>query len=247
MSNFVETTVGLSKDMPAKIVIYGIPKIGKSRFAAQANDAFFIDLEGGLSYMPTKVRATPKLVIYDEAIGWLKHIYETDSFTAGTIVIDSLDWLETLAQQRLCKQNNARSIVDPACKDFAYHKGVVMAAEDTFNVVKWLDAIYTKKGIKTILVAHSQIKDIDMPDRDPHSRHEMKLSKQLSGKINEWADLILFCDYSFFVSKEGKTSEPKPCLYAGGSASFVGGGRMLLEKEMPIDYKTLEKHITKGK
>jgi len=243
-NQFEETTAGASKEMPAKIIIYGVPKIGKSRFAAQADDVFFINIEGGLDYLPTKVRATPKLNTYDEVVAWLKHIYDNDNFKCGTIALDSLDWLEQLAQARIVKQYNAKSISDPAVKDFAYFKGVLMAAEDSIKILAWLDAIYKKKKIKSIIIAHSQIKEIDLPNKDPFQRNELKLSKQLAAKVAEWADLVLFADYSFHVSSDGKTSEQKPVLYAGGSAAFIGGGRMSLKSELPIDYKQLMKEIT---
>lgn len=244
---FKEVTAGLSKDMPAKIVIYGVPKIGKTRFAAQADDVFFINVEGGLDYLDKKVRSTPKLNSFDEVMAWLKHIHDDDAFKAGTIAVDSLDWVEILSQKSLVKKFNGQSITDPAVKEFAYFKGVIMAADEAMRVINALDAIYTKKGIKAILIAHSQIKTVDLPTQDPYSRHEMKLSKYLSAKANEWADLVLFADYSFHVSKDGKPTEPKPVLCAGGSAAFIGGGRMLLEKELPIDYKILEQHITNKK
>lgn len=245
--DFKEITAGQSREMPAKIVIYGVPKIGKTRFAAQADDVFFINVEGGLDYLDKKVRSTPKLNTFDEVMAWLKHIHDDDTFKAGTIVCDSLDWIEMLSQKALVKKFNGQSITDPAVKEFAYFKGVIMAADEAMRVINALDAIYTKKGIKAILIAHSQIKTVDLPTQDPYSRHEMKLSKYLSAKANEWADLVLFADYSFHVSKDGKPTEPKPVLCAGGSAAFIGGGRMLLEKELPIDYKVLEQHITNKK
>lgn len=246
-NQFEEISVGDSNEMPAKIVLYGVPKIGKSRFAAEADDAFFINIEDGLSYIGRKVRATPKLTTYDEVFAWLKNMYESDAFTCGTIVIDSADWLETLSQERLVKLHNAKSINDSAVKEFAYFKGVVDAATDAMKVLKWLDALWNKKKIRAIIIAHSQVKEVDLPNQDPYQRHELKLSKYFAAKINEWADLILFADYSFHVTKDGKTSEPKPMLFAGGSASFVGGGRMKLEKELPLDYDKLKQMITKGK
>ncbi len=241
---FHEVSVGESKDFPQKLVIFGVPKIGKTRFAAAADDVFFLNIEGGLDYIGHKVRATPKLNTYDEIIGWLKHIYDNDSFKAGTIALDTLDWAEQLAQAKLVKTYNATSITDPAVSAFAYYKGVLMAAEDTMKILQWCDAIYKKKGIKTILIAHSHIKEVDLPQRDPYQRNEMKLSKQLGAKVLEWGDLVVFADYAFHVSKDGKTSEQKPVLYAGGSAAFIGGGRMRLDKELELDYKKLQQHIT---
>jgi hypothetical protein len=246
-TQFEETKFGLSKEMPAKKVIYGVPKIGKSRFCADAPDPFYINIEGGLDYIGKEVRSTPKLSTFDDVIGWLKHIYDTDTFTCGTIVVDSLDWAEKLAQAKISKNHGGASLNDASVKAFAYNKGYEMAGEEAIKILAWLDAIYKKKGIKCILIAHSQIKNMDLPDKDPYSRYELKLHKGLAARVAEWADLILFANYSFAVSKDGKVSEPKPVFMAGGSASFVGGGRMLLTKEIPLDYKQLEQQITKGK
>lgn len=254
MTQFIETEAGQSSGMPAKMVIYGVPKIGKSSFASQADDVFFINIEGGLDYLAKKVRSTPKLNSIDEVIGWLMHIYEDDKFTCGTIAIDSIDWAEELAQAKMIAAHNAKSITDPAVKEFAYNKGVEAAAHQTMRIFKALDKIYEKKGIKSIIIAHSTIKTVDLPTSEPYSRHELKLSKYLAGKVNEWADLCLFADYSIHVAKADKNkkigqtlSKPKAVLYAGGSAAFVGGGRMQLDEELPLDYNELKKHITKGK
>jgi hypothetical protein len=258
MTQFEEVTAGESKELPAKMVIYGLPKVGKTRFAAQANDVFFINIEGGLDYLPKKVRATPKLNTYDEVMGWLKHIYENDKFTCGTIAVDSLDWLETLARDKLIKQYGARNITDDSVVECQFYKAVSEASLMAAKCLQWLDAIYKKKGIKAIVIAHSEIKRVDLPETPPFERHQMALYKVLANKVNEWADLILFADRPVMVAGGGKNgdktskgktlSEPKPVLLAGGSASFVGGGRMELDKELPLDYSILEQHISqKGK
>lgn len=242
---FEETMVGQSKEFPARMAIFAEPKLGKTTFAADAEDVFFLNIEGGTDYLKKKVRSTPKLETYDEVIGWLKHIYDTDTFKAGTIAVDSADWIEELAQKRLIKNYNASSITDPKISDFSYYKGVMMAANDSIAVLRWLDAIYKKKGIKCIIIAHSQVKSVDLPNEDPFSRHELKLSKWFAAKINEWVDLLVFGSYSFHITKDGKTSTPKRVLKTGGSAAFVGGGRMNIPNEIAMDYKTLEKEITK--
>lgn len=244
MTTFEEITTGQSKEMPKKMVIYGVPKIGKSRFAAQADDVFFINIEGGLDYVGKEVRATPKLVIMEEVIGWLKHIYETDTFKAGLIAIDSVDWLEALARAKVEKQHGGVSVNDKTYSAFAYGAGLAMVSDEAITALRWIDAIIKKRNIPFLLIAHSQVRTVDLPTQDPYSRHELKLSKALAAKVNEWGDLILFADYAFHVTKEGKTSEPKPTLFAGGSAAFVGGGRMKLNKELPLNYSALKKEIT---
>jgi AAA domain len=242
---FTEIKTGQSKEMPKKMVLYGVPKIGKSRFAAQADDVFFINIEAGLDYVGKEVRSTPKLVTIEEVIGWLKHIYESETFTAGLIALDSIDWLEALARAKIEKQHGGVSITDQTHKAFSYGAGMAMVADEALIALRWIDAIIKKKNIPFLLIAHSQVRTVDLPTQDPYSRHELKLGKALCAKINEWADLILFADYAFHVNKEGKTSEPKPTLFAGGSAAFVGGGRMKLNKELPLDYNQLKKEICK--
>lgn len=250
-TTFKEIKAGQSKAMPAKTVLYGVPKIGKSSLAAQYPDPFFINIEGGLDYLPRQVRATPVLKTMDEVIGWLKHIYESEDFTAGTLVFDSLDWLESLAQRKISELHGEQGkipITDMTHKPFSYAKGYEMATEEAVKVFRWADAIYQKKGINSLFICHSQVKNIDLPNSEPYSRHDLKLHKKLAAKAFEWADLVMFADYSFHVSKDGKTSEPKPTLYTGKSAAFIGGGRMALETEIPLNettYKLLEKEITK--
>ena len=243
-NQFAEVTAGQSKEMPPKIVLYGVPKIGKSTLAAEFPDVFFINIEGGLDYLKTKVRSTPKLDTFEDVLGWLKHIYESD-FTCGVLAVDSIDWLEGLAREKIEKLHGGTNISDQTYKPFSYGAGMNMEADEVLKVLRWLNAIHKKKKIGSILIGHTKVKSIDLPTKDPYSRHELKLGTTLAGKVNEWADLILFADYSFHISKEGKTSEPKPTLYAGGSAAFVGGGRMKLNKEIPLNYDQLVKEITK--
>jgi hypothetical protein len=240
---FQEISTGQSKEMPAKIVVYGRSKIGKTRFACSFPDAFLIDIENGSKYLDKSVRATPHLRTYDEVLGWLKHIYNDEKFMCGWLIVDSLDWLEELAQARLIKMHGAKSITDPSVKDFAYHKGVADAAKDVITILRLIDAINRKKQIKSIVIAHSVVKDIDLPNRDPFARYTLKLSKQLAGKTMEWCDMLLFADHDFHVSSDGKTSEPKPMLFTGGDASYEGGGRIKLPKSIPISYEALEKAI----
>jgi hypothetical protein len=113
-------------------------------------------------------------------------------------------------------------------------------------VITALNLIYEKKGIKAIFIAHSQLKEVTTPLTDPYNRYEMKFfAKGFGHKLLEWSDLILFCDKVFHVAEEGmKTSDPKPMILSGNNASYVGGGRMVLDKNLPLDYHALKQYIT---
>lgn len=243
MTEFKEVEAGQSKEMPARIVVYGRNKIGKTTLACSAPDAFLIDLENGAKFLNKKVRSTPHINSYDDLIGWLKHIYESD-FTCGTIVIDSLDSVEELAQSRLIRAHGAKSITDPKVPDFSYYKGVMQAATDSIKILQWLDAIQSKKGIKCILIAHSQVKDIDLPGKAPFSSFQLRLSKWFTAKVSDWTDCLLFATLDFAVSKDGITSKPKRVLCTGGDMSYEGGGRVRLPETIKLSYSALEAAFT---
>lgn len=243
--NFEIKKVGKSKAFPAKVVIFGVPKIGKSRFASNAEGAFFIDAEGGLDYLDKETLSTPTLKNFDDVVGWLNHLLkkETDTSNIKTVIIDSFDWVEKYAQEKITKAYNAASIYDPRVKDFAYHKGVLMAAEEAWRVITLLNLLWDQKQIRAIILCHSTVREMDLPGKDNYSKHVLKLSKHLGAKLNEWADLILFADYDFHVDKDGKVSEQKAMLFTCGDASFEGGGRMLLKNKIPLDFAELEKQL----
>lgn len=233
------------KPFPPRIVIYGEPKIGKSTFASQAPDVFFIDVENGLNYL--SVKKTPHIKSFDEVIEWLKHIKDNKDFKFKFIALDSLDWLEQLAQEKISKMYNAISIDDPSCKAFAYGAGHRMAANEVEKVLKWLDQIYKEKSISSILIAHTKIKEVNNPIDAAYQKYTLKLSTALAGKLNEWADLILFAKNKFYLTKDGKASEAKPVLLSSNNPSFDGGGRMKLPGEIDLSFEALQKALTTKK
>ena len=145
-----------------------------------------------------------------------------------------------MAQAKLVKSHNAKSITDPTVKDFSYFRGVVNAADEAAKILRWLDAIETKKGIGSIIIAHSVLKEVELPNKSPFSRYQLKLSKYLAAKTMEWCDLLLMAEHEFHVTTEGVTSETKAMLFTGGDAFYEGGGRIKLPKAIPISYKDLE-------
>lgn len=248
MTEFTYKKKGKSKSMPNKIVIFGVPKVGKSSLASQFPNVLFIDVEGGLDYLENEVMATDKIESFDDILRELKRLHDSDKKQFDWIAIDSLDWCEDLAQERLVKAYNAESIVDKKVADFAYYNGVISAASDTKKIFKWLDAIYKKHGTKALFICHSKVETVNLPGKEPYSRHQLDTSKYVASHADEWADLMVFLDFSFHVTKNGKKevlSEPKPVIKAGSDPSFIGGGRMKLSKEIPVSYEALEKEIAK--
>lgn len=77
-----------------KLMIYGLPGVGKSTLASKLKKPIFIDMEGGLNYMT--VDRTPTLTSIVQCYNVLAELYqaaEGGKRVYDTIVIDSVDWM----------------------------------------------------------------------------------------------------------------------------------------------------------
>ena len=82
-------------DKPPRIVIYGVPGIGKTSLAAEFPDPIFIQTEEGAGNLELTTFADGPLTTFaqvDEAIELLL----TGDHSFRTAVLDSLDWLEPI-------------------------------------------------------------------------------------------------------------------------------------------------------
>ena len=136
----------------------------------------------------------------------------------GTVVVDSLDWLEPLIWAEICRKHNKGSI-----EEFGYGKGYVEALPLWREFLDRLDRLRAR-GMASILIAHSEIKKFDAPDSDPYDRYLIKLHKGASALVQEWADVIGFAQFETQVKK---TENGFGAIKARG----IGTGRRLLHVE----------------
>ena len=95
---------------PPRILIHGVAGVGKSTFAADAGAPVFIMTEDGLGKL--QVPHFPLATSYAEVAEALEALLEEDH-DYGTVVVDSVDWLEPLIWAEACKRNGWQSIETP--------------------------------------------------------------------------------------------------------------------------------------
>jgi hypothetical protein len=103
-------------------VIFGPEGIGKSTLAAQFPAPVFLDTEGGTHHLDVARLPAPKS--WDDVTRAIT-APATEAHDFKTLVIDTIDWLEKLLVDYVCKQANKASI-----EDFGYGKGYVVLAEE---------------------------------------------------------------------------------------------------------------------
>ena len=220
---------------PAKVVLYGGEGIGKTTLASQFPNPLILDTEDGTNQLDVARVTVNDWKSLTSAVTELK----VDRQGFGTLVIDSIDWAERLLVERVCKDGSKESI-----EQFPFGKGWVMVAEQMGKFLDALDGLVAT-GMHVVLVGHSTVKRTSPPEMtEGYDRHELKLSKQVSPLVKEWADAVIFLNYRTRVV-EGTDGRAKALggrdrfMFAERCAAFDAKNRYGLPAEMPMGIEAL--------
>lgn len=205
--------------MPPRMIVYGTEGIGKSTFAANAPDPIFIQTEDGLSEIdcdkfPLATRLedvqTALLELFSE-----EHNYQT-------VVLDSLDWLERLIWDELCRQFNVSSIEKV---DGGYAKGYTHALTHWRQILDSLNRLRSQRGMVVMCIAHSKVEKFEDPETSAYDRYSPRLNKHAQALVCEWSDAVLFASRRFRTQTEDAGFGRKRAIAA---AVGKGGGERIL-------------------
>lgn len=235
LSSIARTT---RNSLPPRVVVHGAQKVGKSTFAAGSYNPIFLPLEDGLSGIETN--AFPLMTSFEQVMEGLNSLTAPNDF--GTVVVDSLDWLEPLVWAHACKRNGWKSIEQPG-----YGKGYIEANADWRLFFDALNLLRTQYGKAIIAVAHSQVKRFEAPDVEAFDRYELKLQKGPLGLAIEWADIIGFAQEEVAIKKESTgfntrargISTGRRVLHVNAKPSFIAGNRYGMPDTIDLSWNAL--------
>lgn len=183
---------------PLCLLIYGPDGVGKTMFASQAPNPIFLGPENGNDQLDVARFPTPEgwndvLSAVKELIS-LQHDYQT-------LVIDSVDWMEPMIYQFICKKYNVASIELAAG---GYGKGYAEALNKWLELKNLFEELRNKKSMNIILIGHSDLTTFNDPQTQAqYQRYELKLHKKASAMLREYVDAVLFANYEIFVKRDG--------------------------------------------
>lgn len=229
--------------MPPRILLYGVEGIGKSTFGAQAPKPIFVQTEDGLSQIDCE--KFPLATSVDEVRAALTELY-VQPHDYETAVIDSLDWLEHLIWDAVCKEYNVKSIEKA---DGGYAKGYTHAVPYWRQIVDLLNALRNEKGMAVILIAHSKVEKFEDPESSPYDRYSPRLHKHAAALLCEWCDAVLFAARRFRTQSEdagfnrkrttahaiGKDGGERILRCVGGP-SCIAKNRYGIVEELPLSW-----------
>lgn len=222
------------KEKPPRILIHADHGLGKSSLAAAAPDPIFIQTEDGLENI--EAEAFPLAKTLNDVLEQMTWVFQ-EEHNYKTLVIDSLDWLETRIAEHVCREAGKDSI-----SDFGYGAGYTAVLENFQKVVKGITAIREQRKMIIILTAHSQVKTYQNPLGADYDRYQIKLREKNAELFQEWCDLIGFLHFSVFVNvkKDGFGETTKAIggsdrvLSCHPSAAYVAKNRFNIKTDIAL-------------
>lgn len=224
-----------------KVVIYGPEGIGKSTFASRFPDPVFIDTEGSTNSMD--LARFPKPTSWQMILDEIEYARNYPN-EVKTLVIDTVDWAESLCIKNICDKHQKSGI-----EDFGYGNGYVYVKEEMGRFLNKLSEV-VEAGVNVVLTAHAQIRKFEQPDElGAYDRWELKLGKKTSSQtsplVKEWADMLLFANYKTFSvavddkGKKRKAQGGERVMHTAHHACWDAKNRYGLPEELPFTYDSI--------
>lgn len=233
--------------LPWRIVIYGVEGVGKTTLGTDAEAAIVLGPEAGTAHMAHVTRA-PKPRTWQDVLDFLQQLAEREH-AYKTLVVDSLDWLEPIVWDAVCKKARVDKIEKV---EGGFGKGYVFAVDEWRVFLHKLDELRERRGMEIILIAHSQVKKTPNPDGSDFERYQLAINQKAADLVKQWADFLLFARFKTVTAEIDKrikgvdTGTAKRIIHTEHRATFDAKNRVGLPPEIPLDYSELKRLIEAG-
>lgn len=207
-----------------KMIVYGPSGIGKTTLGARFKNPVLLRVEDGIPKGLEVQTFSDLAKSFDDVLQACKAVAESKSF--DTLVVDSLDWLDSVYTKAICAKARVESLAEVGGGFGKGFSQLVQCWTKTIDVFERL----VQSGVSVVLLAHSDIKKINPPDRPEFSRYDLKLPTNVANLLKEWADAIGFLHRSV---KTG--NKPDRCIsFESDNQAFEGKNRLGFEDFIKI-------------
>lgn len=233
---------------PYLVLIYGPDGVGKTTFAADAPKSIFIGKEAGSDSMD--VSRFPEPTTYQDIISCIDELRTTEH-EYRTLVIDSLDWIEPLVWQAVCKEDGVSSIEKVGG---GYGKGYTEANAYWMKMMDRIKMLRDAKSMHVIVIAHSQVKAFNDPSQPvPYDRYQLKLNEKAAGLWREFVDVVGFANYEVYTKTDPTGKKSKAFgdgarkLFTERRPAYDAKNRLNLPSELALSFAEFHARASEGK
>ena len=236
------------QERPWRIILSGTNGVGKSTWAAAMPKPLFIDLENGTHHLDVDrvyTETYPEFLDTVIALCEEKHDYKT-------LVVDSLDWLETLIQASVVQDVSKKEPNIKEVSDIGYGRGYNHALGKLNHTLAQFDQVVAK-GIGVCLICHTHIVQREDPLLENYGVYELKLHHKAAARAKEWCDFLLFANFvrrtastgDGFKKRSRAFGDNSRVLHTSGSSGFEAKSRRPImnadgEPELPLEFSAFK-------
>lgn len=249
------------EELPYKLIVYGVPGVGKTLFAADAPDPIFIPVETSANLMADRFQQPET---WSDIINAIEEL-EKGTHKYKTVVIDTVDKAEPMVW-RQCVEEDRESVSEGKRKYIrtiedvggGFQKGYTAAAGKWRFLLSKFERLISIRGMNIVLIAHACVKTFNDPIAGSYERWEMKLSTNKQGNIvatlAEWCDAVLFANFHTAILKDKKGKELKRAesngsraLYTRRTAAFDAKNRYDLPPLIDFQWADFDRRVRENR
>lgn len=215
------------------MLLYGVPKIGKSTFCSHIDGALFIATEPGLNHLETANVRVNSWLEFLEAMALLtktKHGFKT-------LIIDTIDKLCDFCGDYVCENAQVQTL-----GDFSFGKGYALYKTELKRVFTKVFAL----NMGVVLTSHAQLLDIDTP-QGKQTKWMPTFEKRAREVLMPMVDIIAFAQNVAVINEKGEKVEERVLQTKTSSLWEAGDRTGRLPKTMPFNYSNFEQELKKEK
>ncbi|GAO98190.1 hypothetical protein Cva_00838 [Caedimonas varicaedens] len=237
------------KQNPFKLVIYGANGTGKSTFAGDMEKPVFLDLEHNIDHLNVprfQLKTTQEIVEFLIQLRTQPHDWET-------LVIDSIDTLESIAMKRAWSKE-----IEGLKEPDRYGAGYKWVKEFFENIVKLCEPLFSQedKKMNIVFLGHETVSRIEKPGEEPFDSITPRIREKNYAPICNWVNAILYATTEIYrvegeqkaFSKEkekhilaGHTRK----LYTTPSPAYLAKNVFDLPFKIDLNYAAFKKEVDK--
>lgn len=195
------------------LLVHGMEGMGKSTFLSRFPMPVAILTERGLP-KGIALDAFENVDSRDGVFNALRDFYQ-DQCGYESLIIDTVDALETHLIEYVCAKNNWRNIEQPS-----FGKGWLALDEEWHRYVRALRAI-GDKGVTVVQACHTEIVRIDDPRAPSYTSYQPRLHKRARAIVMDAADAVFFLSDDLRVLTESGGFGERIRASAGSGQRFL--------------------------
>jgi hypothetical protein len=228
------------------MILYGVPGIGKTSFAAAIPGVAFLtdSTERGIETLKEAGLVPASIPVLPPVSSWPQLLEILDQLRAEPhnykcLAIDAIGGVERLCHEEVCRRDYGNEWGE---RGFAsYQRGYDTALSDWRLLINALDALRDERSMSIAILGHAKISPFKNPSGPDFDRYNVDVHHKTWALTHKWADLVLFANYELnFAAKEQNDKKAKAkggkvrILYTEHEAAFDAKNRHSLPAEIEM-------------